>query len=269
MSTSQRGGDGLTTPPFFHLDGNKFVPGRHARSPWSETMMHGRLLAGLAARAVEERHGDESYVPARLTVDLFRAPPMAPLEVDTEMVRDGRRIKVVDAHVASGGVVLARTSTVYLRRGPEPENTVWTAPEWSVARPDTLEPPMRGEAAPPFPMDLRSPEGHGFGSGPTQKKVWLRDTSPLVAGEGLSPFVRAAVAADLASPLSNSGSNGLDFINADYSVYLRRLPRHEWIGLEVTGHLSEEGVSVGHCTLYDLDGAIGYSAVCAVVNARM
>ena len=258
-----------TTPPFFSVDGDRFVPALHARSPWSVDMMHGRLLAGLAARATEQAHGAPDFTPARLTVDLFRPPPMQPLRVATSVVRDGRRIRVVDAEVATGDTVLARTSTVMLKQGSQPDNPVWAAPEWSVPGPDELAPPTRPEGQSPFPMDLRSPEGHGFGTGASQKQVWLRDTSPLVAGEDPSPFVRVAVAADLASPLSNSGRDGLDFINADYSVYLRRLPRSEWIGLEVTGHLSEAGVAVGQCQLYDLDGAIGYSVVAAVVNVRM
>jgi hypothetical protein len=34
----------------------------------------------------------------------------------------------------------------------------------------------------------------------------------------------------------------------------------------VTDHLSADGIAVGSCKLYDVDGAIGSSTVCAVTN---
>ena len=73
--------------------------------------------------------------------------------------------------------------------------------------------------------------GQGFGA-PMPRRSWLRDTRALVEGEALSPFVRAALAADFASPVANSGSHGLDHINADLTLHLGRLPEGDWIGIE-------------------------------------
>ena len=98
------------------------------------------------------------------------------------------------------------------------------------------------------------------------RRAWLRDTHELVAGESSSPFVRAALAADFASPLAISGSKGLEFINADYTLYLRRLPCSDEIGLEASGYLGEEGVAVGQCILHDTAGPIGFCSVTAVAN---
>jgi hypothetical protein len=39
-------------------------------------------------------------------------------------------------------------------------------------------------------------------------------------------------------PFANSGDQGLQFINADIILYLRRLPVDDWLGFEVPGHLS-------------------------------
>ena len=41
---------------------------------------------------------------------------------------------------------------------------------------------------------------------------------------------RAALSADFASPLANSGPAGIDYINADLTLHLGRLPEGEWIG---------------------------------------
>src|SRR5712692_7527173 len=60
-------------------DGLQPVP--EARSPWAADMLHGRLLAGLAARAVEGGGHDAELRVVRLTVDMFRSPPMSALHV--------------------------------------------------------------------------------------------------------------------------------------------------------------------------------------------
>ena len=80
--------------------------------------------------------------------------------------------------------------------------------------------------------------------------------------------MRAAAAADFANPLSNGGDAGLNFVNADVTLYLHRLPVGEWIGFEVASHQSASGVAVGECTLYDVEGPIGRSAVCAVAQIQ-
>jgi hypothetical protein len=96
--------------------------------------------------------------------------------------------------------------------------------------------------------------------------LWARDRWQLVAGETLSPVVRAALAADLPNPLANSGAEGLQFINADLTLFLGRPPVSEWIGLEVAAHVGHDGTAIGTCTLYDTSGAIGSSSVCAITN---
>ena len=73
-------------------------------------MLHGRLLAGLAAWAIERDHGMDGFVPCRLTVDMFRNPPMAPAEVVTTLVRGGGRVRAMDAVVRMGGIDVSRAS---------------------------------------------------------------------------------------------------------------------------------------------------------------
>jgi hypothetical protein len=139
---------------------------------------------------------------------------------------------------------------------------MWQAPEWTVARPDTLPSPGNGDAE---GWDVRLLTPGGFWSA-ERKRLWARDRRQLVAGEVLSPVVRAALAADLPNPLANSSAEGLQFINADLTLFLGRPPVSEWIGLEVAGHLGHDGIAVGTCTLYDTAGAIGSSSVCALAN---
>jgi len=241
-------------------DGLQPVP--EARGPWSADMLHGRLLAGLAARAVELDFPDAAYRVTRLTLDMFRFPPMQPFSVTTHAARDGRRVRAVDVSITCAATEVARASVLMLRTGPHPSLTVWSADEWDVPGPDELEPPadMAGSG-----WEIRMISEGGFWSS-GRKQVWSRDGWQLVEGEDMSPVVRAALASDLPNPMANSALEGLQFINPDLTMFLARPPASEWIGLDVVGHLGADGVAIGTCTLYDTDGPIGYSTVTGLAN---
>jgi len=251
--------------PFFQIDDGRYVPDDICRGPWDPNSLHGRVVAGLLAHEIETRHGDPAFHPARLTVDLFRMPPFAPAEVRSSVVRDGNRIRVVDAEFRSGGTAIARASAVLLRRSENPDGDVWHPKSWDVPLPGALTPPeRRGDREPMWETRVID---HGFGS-VQQKRAWLRENRQLIEGVELTPWVRAAFASDFTNPFANSGSAGLQFVNADITLYLNRLARGEWLGFEVTSHQSDEGVAVAECAMYDETGPIGRSSVCAVANRR-
>jgi hypothetical protein len=242
-------------------DGLRPVP--EARSPWSADMLHGRLLAGLAARAVEDACDDHALRVVRLTVDMFRSPPMSALIVATSAIREGRRVRVMEVSIRGADREVARAHALVLRTGTHPSDTMWRAPDWDAPPPESLSPPTDGETGGGWELRVTTPDGFWTAD---RKRLWARDTWQLVAGEAPSPVVRAALAADLPNPLANSGAEGLQFINADLTLFLGRPPMSEWIGLEVTGHIGHDGIAVGSCTLYDTTSAIGSSSVCAIAT---
>ncbi len=153
-----------------------------------------------------------------------------------------------------------------LRTGAHPAVAPWQPPSRQVPRPEDLPVPEGpgGDSG----WEIRLANEGGFWS-QDRKQVWSRDGWQLVESEPLSPLVRAALAADLPNPLANAGAEGLAFINADLTLFLARPPASEWIGLEVVDHVGADGVAVGSCRLYDFDGPIGSSTVCAVTNAPL
>ncbi|MFD1932496.1 MULTISPECIES: acyl-CoA thioesterase domain-containing protein [Nonomuraea] len=245
---------------FFAFAEGAFVPAAHAHSPWATDMLHGRLLGALAARTLEAEHGEEGLRFARLTVDLFRNTPLLPITVETVRVRDGRRIRVADAVLSTEQGPVARAGAVLLREGGQPPGESFRTAAWDAPVPDG--PP--GNDGPRLPFDLWRLTTWGVDPGP--HRAWVRETYPLVEGEEVTPFTHAALAADFASPLSNVGSAGLHFINADYTLTLSRLPRSAELGLEATGHLSADGIATGQCVMHDTQGPIGYCVVSAVAN---
>src|SRR6478609_10790573 len=132
----------MTNQPFFARRGDAFIPNPVSNGPWDPNSMHGRVVIGLLAHVIEERHGADEFVPARLTVDMFRLPNIhTPVEVTTKLVRDGMRIKVIEAEFFSGGTSMARASCQLLRRTENAPGNVWSPANWDAPLPDTIPAP--------------------------------------------------------------------------------------------------------------------------------
>jgi hypothetical protein len=250
---------------YLRRENSSYRPGDEAAGPWSPDMLHGRLLGGLAASVLECEFGSEGWRVARLTVDMFRPAALEPIAVTTRAVRQGRRIRVADAAVTIGGTEVASARAVFLVEGSPPAGQIWTADTWTSPSPDTLpRAEQQLEDGNDVAWEMRIHEG-GFGSS-ERSRVWTNETGFLVDEEPLTPLVRAALSADLASPLSNGGEEGIGYINSDYTLSMARYPVGAWVGLESTTHLAADGIAVGAATMYDLDGPFGTSTTSALSN---
>jgi hypothetical protein len=255
----------MTNEPFFQIEGTHYVPTPAARGPWNPNSLHGRVIVGLLGAEIERLHGAPDFMPARLTVDMYRLPDLSPVEVVVRPVREGNRIKVIDAEFISGGVSAGRATCQLLKRTENPEGQVWKPGDWSVPAPADIDPV---DARPGGGMWAMRRITGDFGT-VGQKQTWMSEVRELVGGRPLTPFVRVAVAADFASPFAHAGEKGLEFINSDVTVYLHREPRTEWVGFEVTDHGATDGVAVGSCRLYDEAGPIGFASCAALAQRRM
>lgn len=258
---------------FFKRDGaagSVYLPGDFCRGPWNRNSLHGRAVAALLAYGVEQHVPDAEWHIARLTVDMFRLAPHAPTTLRTEVVRDGNRIRSIDAALVIDGGEVARASGLILKRS-DVVSTAWTAPGGSskpVPQPADGTPMEAGDG--PFGdhrdgwevRQVRPVEGGDASI------AWLRMAHPFIDGERTSAFVRAAGAADFANPHSNRSEPRQAFINADMTLHLFRYPEGEWVGLEVAAHDSVGGVAIGSCALRDLAGPIGRSTVATIANDR-
>ena len=256
----------MTNQPFFTRDRDAFLPTDAARGPWDPNSLHGRVIIGLLAFTIEHSHGSDEFVPARLTVDMFRLPTMAPIEVRTRLVRNGLRIRLVEADLYSAGVAMARASCQLLRKTENPQGTVWSPPNWDVPAPSDIPAPTDPRLGMHGKWATRPIVGAMGTVGP--RRLWMSEVRELVEDSPLTPFVRVAVAADFASPFANAGDQGLGYINSDVTLYLHRLPVKEWIGFEVVNHHASEGVAIGECFLYDELGPIGTSTVAALAQRK-
>jgi len=260
----------------FTRDGDLFIPTELTRGGWDDAHQHGSPPAGLLARALESVPTASPMQVVRFTVDLFRPVPLTPLHTSTEMIRDGRRIQVVDAALFAGEVQVGRASALKIRTTdldlpPPVSRTTATMP----GGPDTVErlywdPNDDHGRMIRFHLqgvEIRSFEGSfaTYGAGAS----WFRLCQPLIEGEEVSPFVRLAAIADL----SNGNAQSLDvsdwtYVNADITLYAYRMPEGEWIGM--TSHADQErsGIGVVTTTVFDTSGPIGTINQAQLIDGR-
>ncbi|HEX7948177.1 MAG TPA: acyl-CoA thioesterase domain-containing protein [Phenylobacterium sp.] len=255
----------MANEPFFRKDGDTFIPTSAGVGPWTATSLHGRLIIGLLGAEIERQYRTPEYMPSRLTVDMYRLPDLSPVEVVTRVVKDGYRIKVIDAEFISGGQSAGRATCQLLRKTENSPGNIWTPDNWDVPKPaDIPAPPQR-------PMggmwDVRRISGD-FGQPGHPRRLWMADIRELVEGQPFTPFARVATAADFVSPFANSGDQGLGYINSDATVYLHREPVSDWIGFDVVNHGATDGVSIAECMLYDEQGPIGSASCTALAQKR-
>jgi hypothetical protein len=242
--------------------GDLLVPSPSTAGPWSDEMVGGHHIGGLVAWGVERDNPEPDLQVSRLPIDMFRPVPMRPLRVLTRPARTGRRLRAVEVSVLDGEVEVTRGSALLLRRSEHPDGEPWTPEPWDAPDPDEVASlPIESEMS----WEIRRVADWGVGRG----KAWMRERAEFVAGQQLTPLLRAAVSADFAHPLANSGGTGLAFINADLTMYLARYPNGEWIGMEASGHVGTEGIAVGSAWLYDRPGRIGHVVVAAIPDPRI
>jgi hypothetical protein len=266
------------TEPIFHRRDGGYVPTAHARGPWDAQALHGGAPAALVAQAVERAEPAEGMAVVRLTYEFLGAVPMAPLEVDAQVVRPGRRLQLVEAELRAGGTAVLRTRAVRLRRGHVDLPAGGTGDE-----PDDRPPGgAPGEAASsPFPvpageaeegfhrtgMEIRFAGGTGFGPGPAL--AWFRLARPLVDDRPPTPLARVAAAADF----GNGVSRVLDFerylfVNTDLTVHVHREPAGEWVLLDARTRVEATGAGLAASRLFDERGPIGLAAQSLFVAPR-
>lgn len=253
-------------------DGDLLIPTALSRGPWSAEAQHGgapaALLSGLAEQAVD----DPELMLSRLTMELVRPVPVAPLSVAVSQGK-GQSVRRVELTLSHDGKPVARALALFLRQAPlegfEPE-PVQPSP---LPAPDQCRQPFRVpgmarvtsfyETA----MEIRVAGGSIGEPGPAS--AWFRFDRPLLEGLPLSGFMRAAAASDFGNGLSwILPVEDYTFVNTDLTVYLHRNPVTEWVGVDSVMTVEQNGIGLVRSSLYDEQGAIGIAQQNLFVRAR-
>jgi hypothetical protein len=255
----------------FSREGQFYVPAPTSRGPWSPKFLHGGPPAALLAHALEGERGGPQWRVTRITIDLFRPVPYAPLELRTRLVREGKRIRLVDAWIMAEGIEVARCSGLILLTSPgvfEGAVTLASAraiPPWQeVPLRHFIKKEMEGTEFYHARMQVRRVE-----TDPGEAAViWMRTPQDLLPGRSLTPLERVASVSDFASATGQmSRMPRQSFINADISLALHREPEGEWICLEGAGRGDHDGIMTSSTHFHDGRGLFGHGMVTGMANS--
>jgi Thioesterase-like superfamily len=234
--------------------------------PWDPKLQHGGPPSAMLARAAEQTPASWPGTVVRMAVEILGPVPVGEVAVNSEVVRTGRSVELIEAELVAGGRPAARARAWRIRTSeldlPETVATSEPAPPM----PDTEEPAPWGA---PFllQMEMRLASGHWSEAGPAA--CWMRQRIPLVAGEETSGLQRLMAVADCGNGLSNVLPIGeWLFINPDLTVHLERYPQGEWICLEAASAIDPGGFGLARSTLYDIHGSVARGAQSLYVSKR-
>lgn len=262
------------TPALYVRDGDAFVGTACTRGSWHENGQSGGAVLALIGHVLEDVPTLTTMSLTRLTVDIVRPVPVGePLHIDTDIVREGKKIQVVDLAVQAGDVTTTRARALRIRDldvQPLPGMPAST----SDRNPSESLPPPTGllgvDDRPGVPDFLR------FGAELRRTlepidgmhAVWTRLRVPVVAGEPIRATSRAALPLDMVNLLGVAlDPKRARSVNPDVSGHLCRSPVGEWVAL--TGHSYyahdvAHGVSVA--TMSDRLGVFGTTSTSQILE---
>lgn len=266
------GSEGKSLPPTFTLEGDTLIPSTYARGPWRDDTLHGSVMMGLLARAAECHPADKPVQVARLTIDLARAAPLAPVTLTCRSVRTGRLVETLDAGIVDGdGAVVVRGTAMRFRTESIDTSSLRQSAGIAERYADAGWSDPRG--TPFYARCLELLPGR-TSDGPM---VWVRMRVPFVAGEEPSPLLRAAVASDFAygssmliRARSESGYDpepGFSTINADTNLHLQRPVEGEWVGIEPQIQFGDVGAATASARMWDERGPVGVATQSVLVRS--
>lgn len=262
----------------FHENDGLLIPSPLTRGGWSDHAQHGGPPAGILARAIELVPTANPMQVVRFTIDIFREVPISPLSIQTEIVKDGRRIQLVEAILSASGVPVARAVALKIRRtdlkaditgtsalvvppGPHPEDL----PLFD--GPDAFGLHDRLARFHTHAVEIRTLD-QSFAR-PVPGQSWFRLRTTLIHGEKMTSYQTAATLSDLA----NGNAQALDprdwmFVNPDITLYLHRYPVGDWLAMTSSAAQSSRGIGVTETRLFDTTGPTGHILQAQLIERR-
>ena len=255
-------------------DGDAYVATDATRGAWHDGQAGGAVLA-LLGHVLEDVATLAAMSLTRLTVDIVRPVPVGvPLRVTTDVVREGKKIQLVDLAVVAGDLVTTRARALRVR-DRDVSGIAGVPVSTTTANPSAALPPPEGLAS----VEHREGVAEFLISGAEMRRseepidgvhaVWCRLRVPVVAGEPVRASSRAALPLDIVNML---GVTHLDpavasSINPDVTGHLSRAPVGEWVAITGNTHYDHgvgHGVSIG--VLSDAVGTFGVASTSQILD---
>jgi len=251
------------------LEGGLYRPTELTRGPWDPGHQHGGPPIALAGREVARAAAALGMTHvARLTANLLRPVPLAPLALELATDYAGRNVAHFSGRIHGGERELVRFTAVAQREQPVelPAHDRPQAPRLPQELEPAVFPHRAGVVGYHDLVELRVAAGT-LTRGPCA--AWFRLKHPLVAGEAPGALERVAVAADSGNGISAVlPFKHYVFVNPDLTINLLRPARGEWICVDARTLLGPGGGGLAEARLFDAFGPIGRSTQSLTVRPR-
>lgn len=259
----------------YRREGDAFVGTAASRGNWHDNGQSGGAVLALFGHVLEDVPTLTPMSLTRLTVDIVRPVPTGePLHLATSVVREGKKIQVVELRLTLGETVCTRARALRIRDADLTSYGVPLPAATTLTRPAAVLPP---------PHELSGVEDrpgvaefllHGAELRRTFEPIdgihaqCVRLRVPVVAGEPVRATSRATLPMDCVNLIGLTGPlEGVSMINADVSGHVFRMPRGEWVAM--TGHTHFDhrvGHGISTATMSDDEGVFGVTSTSQIVQ---
>jgi hypothetical protein len=252
-------------PALFRAGGTQILPLPVAVSPWMPDALSGAAIGPLIAALSEDVPTPCPMMTTRICVEFLRPVPMRPLDVATEIVREGRKQQILRIRLGAGGKESVQATILRIRT--EPAAAEAPVPDYV---PPSFEPFMSAvQADNPLCKWLDCQRISSNNYGPGISEIWVRFRGTIFEGRPLTPLVRAGLFADFGNGISAiARSEAYSFMNADISLHLARVPQGEWLNLRARTLAGGNGLAVTCTEIADARGLAGWSHQSLLIEPR-
>ena len=183
-------------------DGELYLPTELVRGPWDPNSQHGGAPAALIVDRLSKLQPGGRLT--RVTIELMRPVPLAPLTLTTSVEKSGRMVQRTLAELYADGIAVARAEGLHLaatiKDGTAPDEALMRRGPFEVmpgldeAREQRRPTRVKQTSFSTHAVDIRFVAGRFSEPGPAA--AWFRLKVPVVDDEPIHPWSRVAAAAD-------------------------------------------------------------------------
>lgn len=265
-------GERVTEPALYLPDGDGFVGTILTQGTWDPGSQTGAAVLALLGHCLEDVPMLAPMALARLTVDLLRPVPIGPrLTVRTDVLREGKKIQLVQLDLVADDQLLVRASALRLRVEDVADAHRLLPTDVDLADRPQLPPPDQCERIGGSPSSPRFLEGIELRRVPGVG-TWIRLAVPVVAGSPIRPTSHLTVGLDFTHLVNADITDALaalTMINPDVTAHVVRMPADGWIGM--TGRTSFDPVAgrgVSLASFHDDDGPFAVASTSHLIQRR-
>ncbi len=255
-------------------DGDTYVGTILTQGGWDPNAANGGTVLALIGHCLDEVPTLVPMTLSRFTADIHRPVPIGQrLQVVPAILREGKKIQIVELRLVAGGVEHVRVTALRLRDDVVGEGELADTTD---ARPgDALVPPDESrnlrELTAEEPGFLRAVDMRRAQTvDGTAVGAWLRLDAVVVAGAPVSPSARLAAMFDYANLIGMDDHPApVSMINPDVTAHVLRSPISEWIAITGDTRFNAAlGRGVSRAEFSDTDGVFAVASTSQLVQPR-